>query len=111
MVMWMSRIERKRIEKKLKIHFKIYIFIIFVLLISGLIAVDFEVRSMLAIDEFGLIGYQQLENDQYIVHLIGKNYLVDTVILRTQVYNKFAEFREIAYNIREFLMEIFNRKL
>lgn len=74
-----------------------------ILLISGLIAVDFEVREMLAIDKSGLIGYKQLENGRYILHIMGDSHLVDTVMLRSQINNKFAELGEMTYNIKEWI--------
>jgi len=101
--MWMSRVERKKIEKKSKKHFKVYFFFMVIVLIFGLITVDFQVRGMLAIDESGLIGYKQLGNNQYVIQILGNNHLIDTTVLRSQIDNKFAEFGEIAYTIKTWI--------
>lgn len=109
MVMWMSRTERKKAQKKEKSYLKLCIFITILLLISGLIAVDYQIRAMLAIDEATLIGYERLENNQYIIYLMGDSHLIDVTILAAQIDNKFAEFKEIAYNIKSNLVETLNR--
>lgn len=103
MVMWMSRVERKKVEKKSKKYFKICLFIQIILLIFGLIAVDFEIREMLGIDESSLIGYKQLENRQYIVHIMGESYLVDVSKIGSQINKKFEEFGEVTYNIKKMI--------
>lgn len=103
MVMWMSRVERKKIERKSNKYFKIYILIQIILLITTLIFVDFQVRDMLGIYESRLVGYHSLGNKQYHLDLIGKSYLVDITVVEDYLNNIFADFQEIAYNIEEWL--------
>lgn len=103
MVMWMSRIERKKIENKSKRFFKLCLFLQIVLLICGLLAVDFQIRRMLGIDEVSLIGYKQGENGKHIVHVMGDSYLVDSSMIKAEIHNKFAQLKEIAYSIKEWI--------
>ena len=99
----MSRVQRKKIERRSRIYFKICMFLMISLLIYGLLTVDLSIRKILAIDESSLIDYRQLGDNQYIVHIMGKDHFINTKVLRSQINNKFAEFGEIAYNIREWI--------
>lgn len=101
MVMWMSRVERKKIENKFKRFFRICIFVQIILLICGLLAVDFQIRTTLGIDEAGLMSYKQAGDGKYIVHIMGNSYLVDVSSIKSQIYDKFAQLRKMTYSIRE----------
>lgn len=96
----MSRVERKRLEKKSQKHKKIYFFILAILLISSLITVDFQVRTMLGIDEHRLIGYEEIKNNEYIIQVMGSSYLIDTLEMKNTIDNLFAEFKEMTYNVK-----------
>ena len=103
MVMWMSRVERKKIEKKSNKYFKLYLVLQIILLICALIFVDFQIRGMLGTYESRLIGYDRIENQQYNIHVMGNSYLIDISILQSNLDNIFADFQEIAYNIKDWL--------
>ncbi|MCK9267127.1 MAG: hypothetical protein M0P14_00210 [Alkaliphilus sp.] len=107
MVMWMSRVERKKIENKLKRFFRICVFIQITLLICGLLAVDFQIRTTLGIDETGLISYRQTGDGNYIVHIMGDSHLVDISVIRSQLHNKFAQLKKMTYSIREKIWQVF----
>lgn len=98
--MQMNRVERKRLEKKFQKYKRVYFFILAVLLICALITVDFQVRFMLGIDEYRLIGYEQIKNNEYIILLMGKEYLIDTLEFKNIIDNLFAELAEMTYNIK-----------
>ncbi|MDI9475462.1 MAG: hypothetical protein ACOX0L_04435 [Natronincolaceae bacterium] len=80
----MSRAGRKKTENKLKRLFKICILIQITLLICGLLAVDFQIRTTLGIDEVSLISYKQEGEGRYIIHIMGNSYLFDVSTYRIQ---------------------------
>lgn len=107
MVMWMSRVERKKTENKVKRFFRVCMFLQIILLIFGLLAVDFQIRTTLGIDEVSLISYKQIDNSEYIVHIMGKSHSIDAPIKKVQIYHKFAQIKEMTYSIREWIKERF----
>ncbi|WP_198006338.1 hypothetical protein [Alkaliphilus oremlandii] len=109
MVMWMSRIENKKREKKIKRYMRMGVTMTVILLIFGVLAVDFRIRKSLAIEEVSLIDYKHLKEYQYLVHIMGKNYVLDFSELSGALNNKFAEFREIAYNIKRYATDFLKR--
>ncbi len=103
MVMWMSRVERKRIENRFKRFLRICIFIQIILLICGLLIVDLQIRTTLGIDEAGLISYKRIGDGKYIVHIMGDSHSVDVSTIRSQIYDKFAQLKKMTYSIREWI--------
>ncbi len=101
MVMWMSRVERKRTERKSKRCFRICIFVQIVLLVCGLLIVDSQIRVTLGTDETCLVSYKKTEDDRYIIHIMGDSHLIDVPAIKSQTYNKFAQLREMTYSIIE----------
>lgn len=97
----MSRVERKKIENKFKRFCRICIFIQIILLICGLLVVDFQIRTTLGIDEVGLLSYKQTEDSKYVVHIMGDSHLVDVSTIKAQTYDKFAQLKKMIYSIRE----------
>jgi len=97
----MSRVERKKAENKFKRFSRICIFIQIIFLVCGLLVTDFQIRTMLGIDdEAGLLSYGQAEEGRYIVHIMGDSYLIDISTIVSRIYNKFAQLRKIAYSIK-----------
>lgn len=107
MVMWMSRVERKKKENKLKRFLRICILIQIILLICGLLAVDFQIRTTLGIDETGLISYRRTGDGNYIVHIMGDSHPVDILAIKSQIHNKFAQLKKMTYSIRERIRQVF----
>ena len=107
MVMWMSRVERKKTENKLKRFFRICILIQIILLICGLLAVDFQIRTTLGIAEAGLISYRQAGDGNYVVYIMGDSHLVDISVIKSQIHNKFAQLKKMIYSIREKIGQVF----
>ena len=107
MVMWMGRVERKKIENRLKRFLRICTLIQIILLICGLLVVDLQIRTTLGIDETALMSYRQTEDGNYIVHIMGDSHLVDIFAIKSQIHDKFAQLREMTYSIRERIGQVF----
>lgn len=103
MVMQMSRIERKKTEKKRKRFFKLFIILEIIILISGLILVDLSTRQMIGLEQNFLIGYEKQDFGESTIYLMGDKHNINTDKIYRMAYKVFAEFREIAYNTKEWL--------
>lgn len=99
----MSRIKRKKIERRYKRFFAICIFAQLILLICGLLFVDFQVRATLGMDETSLISYRRTGENKYIVNIMGGSHLVDISTMRGKLFYKFAQLREMTYSIRKWV--------
>lgn len=104
MVMWMmSRMERKRIKRKFKRFLRICIFVQIILLICGLLIVDFQIRTTLGIDEAGLISFKRIGDGKYAVHIMGNSHSIDISAIKLQTCDRFAQLREMTYSISEWV--------
>ncbi|HZK57635.1 MAG TPA: hypothetical protein VFD17_04915 [Clostridia bacterium] len=96
----MSRVERKKAENRFKRFSGVCIFIQIIFLICGLLVTDFQIRTMLGIDEASLFSYKQAGKGKYIIHIMGDSYSVDVSTIISQMHNKFAQLRKMAYSIK-----------
>lgn len=72
----MSRIERKIENKKKKRQLKIVLFLIFILMVTGILSVDFALREMLALEDTRVFGYEP-QQDYILLYLIGEKVYIE----------------------------------
>lgn len=72
----MSRVEIKRGIKKKKRQLKILLVLIMMLLITGILSVDYALREMLALEGARALGYERQE-EYTIVDFMGKSIYIE----------------------------------
>ncbi|ABR49193.1 hypothetical protein Amet_3053 [Alkaliphilus metalliredigens QYMF] len=72
----MSRMEKKKNDKKRRHQLKGYIFLQIILLVLGLIFTDYALRDMTGFAEGRLIGYEQ-RSAHYVIALFGSEVSIE----------------------------------
>ncbi len=81
MVMWMSRLERKKLKKKKSHRTTFLVILIIAFLFIGIIITDNALRQMMALGEEGRVfGYERVDN-LHLVDLLGRTFYIDQRII------------------------------
>ena len=81
MVMWMNRVERKKLKKKKGFTTTILVVCLIVFLFIGIIITDNALRQMMALGEEGRVfGYEREEN-YHLINLLGRTFYVDQRVI------------------------------
>ncbi|AKL95809.1 hypothetical protein CACET_c23630 [Clostridium aceticum] len=103
----MSRVEEKLKYKKKKKQLLLILILILVFLVTGILAVDYALREMMALDETKVLGYEVQE--QYtVLYIVGESiYIKNESIDRVTVFVEEGYYR-ILQQLHRFVEKIGN---
>jgi len=76
LVIWMSRVEIKREIKRKKRQLRLLMVFIVILLMTGILSVDYALREMLALEGVRVLGYE-MQEEYIVVDFMGKSIYIE----------------------------------